>query len=76
MTDFIVTGAALAVCLILGLVANWKAGQPWNDAKPRVLPWRLIMIFSVFGFVLALVHMLNLAGFETGPEHGLFGRGF
>ena len=74
MLNWIVSIGALVLCLGLAIYGNWKAAQPWDDAKPRLLPWRLIMIFAGFGALLAIVHMLNLAGFETGPEHGLLGR--
>lgn len=76
MLHWIITGVAFLVCLGFALFANWKASRPWDDAKPRVMPWRLIMILSVFAAFLALVHALNLAGFQTGPEHALLGRGF
>lgn len=74
MLEWILTGASLALCLGLAVYGDWKARQPWNDAKPRLMPWRLIMILSAFGALLCAIHMINLAGFETGPEHGLMGR--
>ena len=58
----------------LGVVANWRAGLPWDDAKPRVLPWRLILVFSGFFFFILVVHLVNLAGIETGLENSMFGR--
>lgn len=76
MLHWILTGLALVLCLSFAVYSNWKAGLPWDDAKPRVLPWRLIMILSAFAAFLVIVHALNLAGFETGPEHSLLGRGF
>lgn len=72
--DFILTLCGMAACAVLAVVANWRAGLPWNDAKPRILPWRLILIFSGFVFVVLLVHLVNLAGVETGPEQSPFGR--
>lgn len=74
MLDWILTTVALAATAGLALFANWKAGQPWDDLRPRLLPWRLILIFAVFAFLLAAVHLANLFGIETGPEHSPFGR--
>jgi len=54
--------------------ANWKAGQPWDDLKPPRVPWRFVMILSMFVLVLAAVHLANLFGVETGPENSPFGR--
>ena len=72
--DFIFTVTAMICSVMLAIVANWRAGLPWNDAKPRILPWRLILIFSGFVFVVLLIHLVNLAGVETGPEQSPFGR--
>ncbi len=74
MLDWILTFAALAALAGLAVFANWRAGQPWNDLKPRRLPWRVIMIAAVFGLVVALVHAVNLLGVDTGPENSLFRR--
>lgn len=60
--------------LVLGIVANWRAGLPWDDLKPRRVPWGFVMILSAFGFVILLVHLANLAGLETGPDKSPFGR--
>lgn len=74
MLDWILTLGGLVAFAVLAVVANWRAGLPWDDAKPRVLPWRLILIFSGFVCVVLLVHLVNLAGVQTGPEQSPFGR--
>lgn len=74
MLDLILTLTGLVGAVALGVIANWRAGLPWNDLKPRRVPWRLVLIFTVFVFVLLLVHLVNLAGVETGPENSPFGR--
>lgn len=74
MLDWILTLTALAGSVLLALIANWKAAQPWDDLKPRVVPWRLVMLLAAFAGILAFVHLINLAGVETGPEHSMFGR--
>ena len=74
MVDWILTISGLVLFAALGVLANWRAGLPWDDAKPRVLPWRLILVFSGFFFFVLVVHLVNLFGIETGPENSLFGR--
>ena len=74
MLDWILTISGLIGFVVLGLVANWRAGLPWNDAKPRILPWRLILILCGFCFFVLVVHLVNLFGIETGPENSMFGR--
>lgn len=74
MLDLILTLTGLVAMAALGVVANWRAGLPWNDLKPRRVPWRLVIIMAGFCFVLLLVHLVNLLGLETGPENSPFGR--
>lgn len=54
--------------------ASRKLGGVRKDGRPHLLPWGLIMVGGILVFVLAMVHGINLLGFETGPEHGFFGR--
>lgn len=74
MLHWILTGAAFTAFIALAFLANHKAGQVWDDPRPRIIPWKLVMVVAAFGAILALVHAVNLAGFETGPEHSMFGR--
>lgn len=74
MLDWILTISGLICAAGLCVIANWRAGLPWNDAKPRIVPWRLVLIFSGFVFVVLLVHVANLVGVETGPENSPFSR--
>lgn len=74
MLHWIVTLATLVGALGLAVLANAQAGRPWNEPRPRLVPWRVVMILSVFLALMAVVHALNLFGLETGPENGLFGR--
>lgn len=74
MLDLTLTMIGLIGMLALGIVANWRAGLPWNDLKPRIVPWRFVIILATFGFVVLLVHLVNLAGLETGPENSPFSR--
>ncbi|MEL6244983.1 MAG: hypothetical protein AAFQ85_06505 [Pseudomonadota bacterium] len=74
MLDWIISLSLLVAACGLAVLANWKAGQPWDDLKPRVIPWRLLLIASAFAAIIILVHIANLAGVETGPENSPFGR--
>lgn len=74
MWDWIISLALLATAILLAIYANWKAGQPWDDMNPRIIPWRLVLIMSAFVAILVLVHLANLAGIETGPENSPLGR--
>jgi len=72
--DWIITLGLFALFSGLAIYANWKAGQPWDDLKPRLIPWRGVLILSGFVLVLIMVHIFNLLGLETGPEHSPLGR--
>ncbi|MEL7040686.1 MAG: hypothetical protein AAGL90_04135 [Pseudomonadota bacterium] len=75
MPDWIIS-VSLAIALIgLGLFAQSKLGTVRKkDQRPHQVPWGLIMIGCVFGLFLIIVHLMNLAGIETGPENSPFGR--
>lgn len=74
MLDWIITACVAAVLVALGLYAHSKQGTVrQKDQRPHQVPWGLIMIGCVFGLFLVVVHVLNIIGVETGPEHGLFG---
>lgn len=74
MFHWILTGAIFLAFIALAVFANHKAGEVWDDPRPRIIPWKLVMVLAAFGAILAIVHAVNLAGFETGPEHSLMGR--
>ncbi|MEM1105588.1 MAG: hypothetical protein AAGH87_04290 [Pseudomonadota bacterium] len=54
----------------LGLFANHKAGQPWDDPRPRFVSWKFVMILAAFGAFITVVFALNQAGIETGQGRG------
>ena len=66
----------LMVCMgALGIYAHSKLGTVRKkDQRPHQIPWGLVMVACVFALFLIVVHMMNLIGVETGPEHGMFGR--
>ena len=74
MLDWIISLTVAALFIGLGFFANTKFGTVRDDGRPHQVPWGLVMVLSVFGVFLVVVHLLNLIGLETGPEHGPFGR--
>ena len=60
----------IAVALLtIALFSGWRGARPPNPARgPRMMPWRFIMMMSAAGLLLALVHLVNLAGLTTGRE--------
>ena len=74
MVQWLLTGATLAAFVGLGVFANHKAGEVWDDPRPRFISWKFVMIVAAFGGFLTVVFALNQAGIETGREGGMFGR--
>jgi len=74
MLDWIISLSLLVVFGAVIFLCNSKMGTIRPDGRPQKLPWGFIMITCVFGIVLIVVHVMNLVGIETGPEHGPFSR--
>lgn len=52
----------LAAAVIVGVFAGWMGGRPSDFLKPRMVPWRFIMLLAgAFAFLL-LIHLGTLAG--------------
>jgi len=64
--EFIVTFAVFAMCAsgVGGLA--WLEKRPRDSLQPRLLPTTPLMLGVGFVGLLALVHLLNLAGVHTG----------
>lgn len=74
MLNWIISLIVVVAAGAFGLYANSKLGTVRKDERPHRVPWGLVMVGCVFVIFLAVVHMFNLIGIETGPEHGMFGR--
>lgn len=74
MASWIITLAIMTGLLGMIAFANRKMGSVRPDGRPNQVPWGFIMVLCAMGLFISLVHLINLAGFETGPEHGLLGR--
>ncbi|OYX36488.1 MAG: hypothetical protein B7Y99_01800 [Caulobacterales bacterium 32-69-10] len=65
--DWPVTLALAAATAAFAAFCGWRGAQPPDFVRgPRLVPWRLLMVLSVFGLVVLLVHLANLAGVTTG----------
>ena len=53
----------LAGTLLLGGFAGWRGARPSDFLRPRMVPWRFIMLLSGAAAFLLLVHLGALAGF-------------
>ena len=64
--EFIVTFLVFATCLgVVGLLA-WLEKRPRATLQPRLFPTTPVMLVVGFVGLLALVHLVNLAGVHTG----------
>jgi hypothetical protein len=54
----------IALMVVVGMIILEK--RPRHDINPRLLPTTPILIASGFIALLALVHLVNLAGVHTG----------
>lgn len=63
------TTVLAAVAAAFAVFAGWRGAQPPNLAKgPRLTPWRPLMMASALIALLALVHLANMVGIETGRQ--------
>ena len=57
----------LACAALVGVFCAWRGAQPPNLVRgPRMVPYRFIMVLCAAVALIAVVHLMNLAGFETG----------
>jgi len=57
------TLSLLAGALIVGVFAGWRGAQPSDLLRPRLVPWRFVMLLAGALSFLLLVHLGALAGF-------------
>lgn len=57
----------LTCAVAVGLFCAWRGAQPPDLLRgPRMVPYRLIMVLAAAVVLVAVVHLVNLAGIETG----------
>jgi hypothetical protein len=60
------TLVALAAAGALFAFASWRAALPADPLRPRLAPWRGIILAAGVISLLLLVHVINLLGVTTG----------
>ncbi|MGE0830864.1 MAG: hypothetical protein AB7O04_16140 [Hyphomonadaceae bacterium] len=70
MDDIRIVGALAALCAGLFAYASWRADQPPNPNKPRLLPWRTIIVVSGAVGALFIIHLVRLAAETLGQGPG------
>lgn len=56
------TLSLLAGALIVTFLAGWRGAQPTNFLRPRLVPWRFIMLLAGALVFLLLIHVGALLG--------------
>ena len=56
------TLSLLAGTLIVGGFAGWRGARPSDFLKPRMIPWRFIMLMAGALAFLLLIHLGTLLG--------------
>jgi hypothetical protein len=56
------TLSLLAGALIVAVLAGWRGAQPSNFLRPRLIPWRFIMLLAGALVFLLLIHLGALLG--------------
>ncbi|MFT4955145.1 MAG: hypothetical protein ACI8U3_001527 [Brevundimonas sp.] len=61
-----VTLAALAAAIGLTVFSGWRGSRPPDLIRgPRMAPWRFFMLLGITVGIFLVVHLVNLAGFDT-----------
>lgn len=58
----------LAIMAALGAIfafGSWRAVRPADPLKPRMIPWRPIILVAGVGFLLMTLHLTRLLGVTT-----------
>lgn len=74
MAEWIVPAVLIAALTALIAWANYRMGRIRKDGRPNQVPWGMVMVVCALGIFIMIVHLMNIAGFQTGPEHSLLGR--
>lgn len=65
--DLKVTVLAVLAALASTVFFGWRGARPPDLVKgPRMVPHRMLMVFSAAVTLLMLVHLVNLLGVHTG----------
>ncbi len=64
--DWTGTLIGLATSGLIGVFAWWRSEQAPDPNRVRLIPWMTVLILCVVVGLLFAVHLVNLAGVETG----------
>ena len=65
--DFKVTLGLFIGFAAAGAFCGWRGALPSQPAKGvRMIPWRPLMVACAVGALIMLIHLVNLAGVQTG----------
>ena len=56
------TLSLLAASLVVGAFAGWRGARPSDFLRPRMVPWRFIMLLSGALAFLLMIHVGTLLG--------------
>ena len=69
-TELWITITVLLAGALTAITMVWLERRPRTDFRPRLVPTTPIMLAAAFIGLLALVHLLNLWGIQTGRGNG------
>ena len=58
-----VTLVIIGVAIVATVFCGWRGAQPKDYAKPRRIPWQLLMLVCAFVVLIMFVHLISLFGF-------------
>jgi hypothetical protein len=61
-----ITLGVLGGAIALYVLASRHDARPADPLKPRLIPWKLVIIALGFIAFVALIHLVNLFGIDTG----------
>lgn len=73
-SEFVLTALGVVFGVVMFFLSSHRAGKPYDEMKPKRVPWGFLIVLSAFWTVLMLVHLANLWGLETGPDKSPFMR--
>ena len=74
LQDIVLSALGIGFSVAAFFYCNWKASKPNDTPEPRMTPWRTLSMLALLFGLLIVAHLLNLAGFETGPGKSPLGR--
>ncbi len=64
--DLLLTCLGLLTCAVVAIISFRRHFAKHDEFKPRMVPWMVISLGAIATGFMFIVHLANLAGFETG----------